>query len=511
MLKIRAHIVRKSRQLLFYGEASKKHRLGFNWFDREATSVSVRELFPRSRKDVKMKTPFFVLSELKKFFPADRYSEGESNKNLNSCDESFHTPCQPDVVVWPTSAEEVQKVLFLASAHKIPVTARGAGTSLEGNPIPVEGGIVLNFEQMNRILNLRQFDLQVDLEPGVIYQDLNDCCRRHGLFFPPDPGARATIGGMIGNNASGARTVRYGATRDYVQALEVVLADGSLVSLGSRATKSSSGYDLVRLFVGSEGTLGIITRATLKLAGLPEHFLAAVATFSNTRQAVDAVVQIMTGGLYPAALELLTPEVISLLNQEKNLGLIEAPTLFMEFHGNGEQALFSTLGMVEEVCRDNGGIGFQAGMGVSERNRLWQARHHTFETIKKAHPGCSFLMVDTAVPISSYPDMVEYARNLLVSTGQLGYVFGHAGDGNLHLTLVGRREDAKKWKEVQAVNQNIVREALRLGGTATGEHGVGIGKKIFMEAEHGSCLKLMRKIKDLLDPDCILNPGKMLP
>lgn len=458
-----------------------------------------------------MMIPFSVYGELKKIFPSDRYSEGESNKNLNSHDESFHAPCQPDVVLWPTSAEEVQKVLCLASAHKIPVTARGAGTSLEGNPIPVQGGIVLNFEQMNRILNLRLSDLQVDLEPGVIYQDLNERCRRHGLFFPPDPGARATIGGMLGNNASGARTVRYGATRDYVLALDVVLADGSLIAAGSRAVKSSSGYDLARLFVGSEGTLGVITRATLKLAGLPEHFLAAVATFSDTWQAAGTVCQIMTGGLNPAALELLAPEVISLLNQERNLGLVEAPTLFMEFHGTGEQALSCTLGMVEEICKDNGGIGFQSGMGISERNRLWEARHQTFETIKRAHPGCSFLMVDTAVPISSYPDMVEYARCLLVSSGQLGYVFGHAGDGNLHLALVGRREDAKSWEAVQTVNQAIVCEALRLGGTATGEHGVGIGKKIFMEAEHGSSLKLMRQIKDLFDPYSILNPGKMLP
>jgi D-lactate dehydrogenase (cytochrome) len=450
-----------------------------------------------------------VLTKLKTIFPQDRYSTGESNRNLHSCDESFHPPCPPDVVLWPNNTQEVQKVLTIAHEHKIPVTAWGAGTSLEGNPIPVQGGVVLNFMQMNRILDLRLQDLQVDLEPGVIYQDLNEHCRPHGLFFPPDPGARATIGGMIGNNASGVRTVRYGATRDYVQALEVVLADGSLVPLGTQAVKSSSGYDLCRLFVGAEGTLGIVTRATLRLVGFPEHFLSAVATFPTTQQAAETVHQIMISGLSPAALELLTPEVILLLNQEKALGLIEAPTLFMEFHGTGEQALGQALEMVREICQDRGGLDFQAGLGLSERNRLWEARYQTFETIKRAHPGNNFLIADTAVPISRYPEMVEFARELLKTKAQLGYVFGHAGDGNLHLVLVGKKTDPQSWQVVQAVNEALVTQALRMKGTATGEHGIGIGKRIFMESEHGSALSLMRRIKDLFDPDHILNPGKM--
>jgi D-lactate dehydrogenase (cytochrome) len=415
------------------------------------------------------------------------------------------------VILWPTSAEEVQKVLVLANDHKIPVTPWGAGTSLEGNPIPVEGGIVLNFNQMNRILEFRFPDLQVDLEPGVIYQDLNEYCRPHGLFFPPDPGARATIGGMIGNNASGTRTVRYGATRDYVQALEVVLADGSVIRVGTRAVKSSSGYDLCRLFVGSEGTLGIITQATLRLVGFPEHYMSAVATFSTTRQATQAVHQIMIGGLSPAALELMTPEIISLLNNERSMGLVEAPTLFMEFHGTGEQALHSILDMVQDICRENGGTGFQAGMGLSERARLWEARHQTFETIKRAHPGYTFLIVDTAVPISQYSEMVEFARELLIARGQLGYVFGHAGDGNLHMTILSKRTEVQNWQTAQEVHKTILSEALRLKGTATGEHGIGIGKKIYMEVEHGPSLNLMRRIKDLLDPNHILNPGKMFP
>jgi len=453
--------------------------------------------------------PSSVLETLKSLFPPERCSAGESTRNLHGVDESFHPLSPPDLVLWPTRAEEVQKVLALAQAHKIPVTAWGAGSSLEGNPIPVQGGIVLDFNQMNHILELRPQDLQVDVEPGVIYQDLNEYCRPHGLFFPPDPGARATIGGMIGNNASGTRTVKYGGTRDYVQALEVVLADGSPINLGTRAAKSSSGYDLCRLFVGSEGTLGIVTRATLRLAGFPEHFLSAVAGFSTTQQAADCVHAIMVSGLGPAALELVTAEVLHLLNNERGLGLTEVPTLFMEFHGPGSEALSQSMEMVQEICRENGGVGFQAGLGLDERSRLWEARHKTFETIKRAHPGHSFLIVDTAVPISRYPEMVEFAQSLLVAKGQLGYVFGHAGDGNLHLVLVGKREESQSWEKVQAVNQAVVYEALRLGGTATGEHGIGIGKRIFMETEHGPSLDLMRRLKDLFDPHHILNPGKM--
>ena len=455
--------------------------------------------------------PSSVLNQLKNTFPQDRFSTGESNINLHSHDESVNDPCPPDVVLWPVSTEEVQQVLVLANTHKIPVTAWGAGTSLEGNPIPVQGGIVLNFNQMNRILEFRFPDMQVDLEPGVIYQDLNEYCRPHGLFFPPDPGARATIGGMIANNASGTRTVRYGATKDYVQALDVVLADGSLIQVGTRAVKSSSGYDLCRLFVGSEGTLGIITQATLRLSGFPEHYMAAVATFPTTRQATQAVHQIMIGGLSPAALELMAPEIIILLNRERNMGLVEAPTLLMEFHGTGEQDLRSAIYMVQDICRDNGGTGFQAGMGLPERNRLWEARHQTFETIKRAHPGYTFLIVDTAVPISRYSEMVEFARELLIARGQLGYVFGHAGDGNLHMTILGKRTETKNWENAQDVHRTILSEALRLKGTATGEHGIGMGKIKYMEIEHGSSLTLMRQIKDLFDPNHILNPGKMFP
>jgi D-lactate dehydrogenase (cytochrome) len=263
------------------------------------------------------------------------------------------------------------------------------------------------------------------------------------------------------------------------------MADGSLIETGTRAAKSSSGYHLTHLFVGSEGTLGIVTRATLRLVGFPEHFSAAVASFSTTHQAAEAVHEIIVSGVHPAALELLAPEVIVLLNNERGLNLPEAPALFMEFHNSSEAGLRQDLEMVAGLCRDQGSLQFRSGLGLSERNRLWEARHQTFETIKRAHPAKSFLIADTAVPISRYPEMVEYARQLLINKEQLGYVFGHAGDGNLHLVLVGQRDDPDSWSRVQDVNQTLVNQAL--------------------------ALLWMRKIKDLFDPFHILNPGKMLP
>ncbi len=334
---------------------------------------------------------------------------------------------------------------------------------------------------------------------------------RHGLFFPPDPGAAATIGGMIANNASGVRTVKYGATKDYVLKLTVVLADGEIIQTGSLATKSSSGYDLARLFVGSEGTLGIITQATVRLAGLPAHFSAALATFPTVEGAAQAVFEIMRGGFSPAALELLTTEVVALLNRDSELGLREEPTLFMEFHGASEIALEEELGPVQELCQEAGAVSFQSGLGIAERNRLWEARYETLESIKRTHPGLALFIADVAVPISRYPEIIEHAGKVVHDYGVVGYVFGHAGDGNLHLQFMGDPQDKEGWEKIEKANQAIVARGLELGGTATGEHGVGIGKRRFMEQEHGKSLELMRQIKALLDPQGILNPGKIFP
>ena len=440
-----------------------------------------------------------------------RFSTGRSNLELHSRDQSRHPPSVPGAVIWPLDCGEVSAILRFACGEGIPVTPWGAGSSLEGNPIPVYGGVVLDFSLMNRIIDIRAPDFQADVEPGVGYRDLNRRLRHEGLFFPPDPGAGATIGGMIANNASGTRTVRYGATRDHVLRLTVVLADGEVIETGTRASKTSSGYDLVHLFVGSEGTLGIVVAATLRLTGYPEEVSAAIATFSTTHAAGRAVFEIIRSGLDPAALELLAPECIGLINREKAMELAVAPTLFMEFHGAGTSHLREITRMAEEICRDEGCGNFSAGMGRKNRDALLAARHELGEMITRSHPDRLHMAVDVAVPVSAYPGIIALARETSRDSGIPGYTFGHAGDGNLHLVLMGKKGDAAEWDKIDAIHQRMVEEALKVGGTATGEHGIGIGKRRFMEMEHGAGLAWMKRIKELLDPKGILNPGKIFP
>ncbi len=452
------------------------------------------------------------LKELEMIVGAENLSTGESVIGLCSRDESYYTPLNPpQVVVMPGSAEEISAIMKLANEHRIPVTPRGAGTSIEGNPVPLFGGIVVDMQRFDKIIEIRPADFVAVVEVGVGYKDLNKAAGRHGLFFPPDPGASAVIGGMIANNASGVRTIKYGATKDYVLKLTVVLADGEIIETGSLSTKSSSGYDLTRLFVGSEGTLGIFTQATLRLAGLPAHFSAALATFPTVQAAAEAVFEIMRWGFSPAALELITAELVTMLNRDTSLGLREEPTLFMEFHGASEVALEEELGPVEELCQDAGALSFQAGLGIGERNKLWEARYELYESIKRSHPGADPFVADVAVPISRYPEITEYAGRTIREYGVAGYPFGHAGDGNVHIVFMGDAQDQEGWGNIQKANQAIVARALESGGTSTGEHGIGIGKRQFMQREHGQSLQLMGQIKALLDPQGILNPGKIFP
>jgi D-lactate dehydrogenase (cytochrome) len=362
---------------------------------------------------------------------------------------------------------------------------------------------------MNKILEIRPRDLQADVQPGVLRKELNRQAGKQGLFFPPDPGADATIGGMIANNASGVQTVKYGATRDYVMKLTVVLPRGNIIHTGCKAHKSSSGYDLSRLFVGSEGTLGVVTEATLRLTGIPAHHLAVTITFNQLEEASQAVAVIIGSGLEPAALELLTPELINLMNREKNLGLPEVPSLFCEFHGISKAMLEETADLAKELCEDCGATGFQFGIEANERAELWRARHEAWETIHRAHPGRETLIVDAAVPISRYPEMIGFSQRLVDDQKVAGYVFGHAGDGNLHVVLVGDPDNEKEWSVLEDINDQVVRRAVELGGTCTGEHGIGIGKRKFMQLEHGDSCQLMRQIKDLVDPKGLLNPGKI--
>ncbi|CAB5092412.1 D-Lactate dehydrogenase, cytochrome c-dependent (EC [Olavius algarvensis associated proteobacterium Delta 3] len=442
---------------------------------------------------------------------SDRFSTGRSSRELHVHDISPHRGTLPAGIVWPVSTEEVSEILQYTNTLGIPVTPWGAGTSTEGNPVPTQGGLVMDCSRMDRIIGVRPEDLQADVQPGVLRKTLNHETGQFGLFFPPDPGADATIGGMIANNASGVQTVKYGSTRDYVMRLTVVLPNGQVIHTGTKAPKSSSGYDLTRLFVGSEGTLGVVTEATLRLAGLPAHHLAATITFNDLESASRAVALMIGSALEPAALELLPPPLIRLMNTEKQLGLEEIPSLFCEFHGISEATLDEARSLARELCEDAGAIDFRFGVREKERQELWRARHEAWETIHRAHPGKETLIVDAAVPISSYPEMVVYAQQLVDEHRAIGYVFGHAGDGNLHVVLVGAPEDSKEWEKLESINHAVVQRAVEIGGTCTGEHGIGIGKRKFMALEHGTGCDLMRDIKNLIDPKGLMNPGKMFP
>jgi D-lactate dehydrogenase (cytochrome) len=449
------------------------------------------------------------IADLSAMVAPDRFSIGSSNRELHLRDISFHQGALPAGVIWPLATAEVARILSWAYEHDVPVTPWGAGTSTEGNPVPTRGGLVMDLTRMNRVLDIRPQDLQADVEPGVLRKELNRQTGKHGLFFPPDPGADATIGGMIANNASGVQTVKYGATKDYVMRLTVVLPRGQVIHTGCKAPKSSAGYDLTRLFVGSEGTIGVVTEATLRLTGIPSHTLAATIRFPDLEKASEAVALMIGSGLGPAALELLPPGLIGLMNREKNLGLAEVPSLFCEFHAISANALQETAQLAKELCEECGATGFQYATAEADRKELWRARHEAWETIHRAHPKQETLIVDAAVPISRYPEMVVFAQQAVDAHQAIGYVFGHAGDGNLHVVMAGDPANRTEWGKLEAINQAIVEKAIQVGGTCTGEHGVGIGKRKFMQMEHGESFELMRQIKNLIDPKGLMNPGKI--
>lgn len=449
------------------------------------------------------------ISTLLAFVEPDRFSTGSSNRELHTHDISSHVGALPAGIIWPVATDEVSRILAWTYNEDIPVTPWGAGTSTEGNPVPTRGGLVMDMTRMDKIIAIRPQDLQADVQPGVLRKELNRQTGRHGLFFPVDPGADASIGGMIANNASGVQTIKYGATKDAVMRLTVVLPNGQVIHTGCLAGKSSSGYDLTRLFVGSEGTLGVVTEATLKLTGIPSHHLTTVITFNDLESAARAVSLMIGSGLEPAALELLPPVLIRLMNGAKGLNLRETPSLFCEFHGISKPALLETAELAKELTEGCGSTSFNFGVEEKEREGLWRARHEAWETIHQTHTGKEAIVVDAAVPISRYPEMIMSAQRLVDDCNAVGYVFGHAGDGNLHVVLMGDPKNSKEWTMLEEINDRIVGRAVELGGTCTGEHGVGIGKRKFMKLEHGESYELMKKIKGLIDPKGLMNPDKI--
>ena len=412
------------------------------------------------------------------------------------------------MILWVETVEQVSSVLAYASEKHIPVTAWGAGSSLEGNPIALCDGILISFAHMNKIIAVHADDFQVTVQPGLGYKDLNMQLARHGLFFAPDPGANASIGGMLANNAAGIRTVKYGATKDNVLRMQVVLADGRIVEAGSRSVKQSSGYDLAHLFIGSEGTLGLITEATLKLAPIPAYISAAVACFERVDDAIQAVVAVRGSGTEPAALEFLDGFTVGSISESDELDLPAKPTIFMEFHASYVGALESVLNTVREICQDAGALDIKTTTNNAERLKLWHARHHTYETIVRRHPNQKVYISDVAVPISVYPELIAFIENYRIEHNMTAYAFGHAGDGNIHICAPFTGDT---YQSVYDMNTKVVEKAISLNGTAAGEHGVGIGKSRFMKMEHGIALDVMREVKQTLDPNWILNPGKIFP
>jgi D-lactate dehydrogenase (cytochrome) len=443
-------------------------------------------------------------AELLRLVPDEsRVSVVESVLDQHAGDLSYHEPHRPDVVVFAESAAEVSAVLAHANAAGVPVVAFGAGTSLEGHVIPLHGGISLDLTRMNRIVAVRPDDLTATVQAGATRSQLAAAAGPHGLWFPVDPGADATLVGMAATNASGTTTVRYGGMRAHVLALEVVLADGRVVRTGTRAVKTSAGYNLTELFVGSEGTLGVITELTLRLHPIPERIIVARAAFPSVEAACRAAAAIIGAGILVTRCELLDATTIAALNAFKGTSFPESPYLFIELGGE--------LETVRELAEDEGATAFESETDPTARARMWDARHSALMASLALAPGSKAMTTDVAVPLSELASAIENARAALDASGLRGGIVGHVGDGNFHLAFLLDPADAESVGRAEALNTALVEDALARGGTCTGEHGIGYGKLGYLAREHPDLLDLYRGIKELFDPNGILNPGKVVP
>lgn len=450
-----------------------------------------------------------LIEELKLFLDEDRVSQNLTILEQHSKDETYHTPSLPDVVVFPKTKEEVSQVMKLATKYETAVVPFGIGSSLEGHVIPLEHGISIDFTLMNEILEIREKDLLVKVQPGVTRTQLNKALKKYGLFFPIDPGADATLGGMAATSASGTTSVRYGTMRDQVQDLEVVLADGTIIHTGNLAVKSSSGYHLNSLFVGSEGTLGCFTELTLKVYGLPEFMMAARAVFTNFEDAVGAVAAIRQTGIPIARVEFVDVESIRVVNKFEGTNYPESPTLFFEFQGN-KSGLMEDVKLTKQILDDFHCVEFLKEIDNAERNQLWRVRHNMAYAFIHTYRGRKLMSTDVAVPISELAGAITFGETILKDSGLPGGIVGHVGDGNFHICVMINPDHPADIDRANHLNEKIVEYALTKEGTCTGEHGVGIGKRKYQQQEHGQSLEIMRKIKGVLDPKGILNPGKLL-
>ncbi|MGA8010753.1 MAG: FAD-linked oxidase C-terminal domain-containing protein [Thiomonas sp.] len=463
---------------------------------------------PIAPKILTRATPPALLDALTARFGA-QISTALAVREQHGRDESPFDVPPPAAVVFCESTQDVADAVKLAAAHDVPVIAFGAGSSLEGQLLAVQGGISLDLNRMNKVLEVADADMLVTVQAGVTRLQLNDELRHTGLFFPIDPGADATIGGMTATRASGTNAVRYGTMRENVLALTVVLADGRVVRTGTHARKSSAGYDLTRLLVGSEGTLGIVTEITLRLYPQPEAVAAAVCSFPDVAHAVDCTIAIIQAGIPIARVELMDPGAVRAVNAHDHLGLPEQPLLLMEFHGSPAGVREQTES-VQAMAADYRGSDFAWADTPEERSKLWKARHHAYLSALQTKPGCRCVTTDTCVPISRLAESINATIAEADTAGLPYFVVGHVGDGNYHIGYLIDPDRPEERELAERLNAQLVRRALALGGTCSGEHGIGLHKQDFLREEAGDdALDLMRAIKQALDPKGILNPGKI--
>jgi len=450
-----------------------------------------------------------LLAGLRGILPGDRVvAEGEEIERHGGAVFTYHAPRSPDAVVFPENREEVVEVLRFANERGLPVVPYGEGSSLEGHTIPIYGGISLDLGRMDVILAVRPGNFVARVQPGVTHGQLNERLKEHGLFFPVDPGWDASLGGMAATNASGTNAVRYGAMRDQVLGLEVVLAGGIVMRTGGMAMKSSAGYNLTGLFVGSEGTLGVFTEIVLRLYPIPEHVLAARATFPDIEAAGRAAVAMIRSGMQVGRVELVDSRTVEAVNAYKGTSYAVSPTLFLEF-GGSEAAVERDVAAARALSEAEGAEAFDFEEDEAGREKLWEARHEAALAIQELYQDSKPMTTDVCVPISDLPEALRHARDAIASRGLDGAILGHVGDGNYHAVFPVDPDDEQDLGRAEEVNAEIVAYALARGGTCTGEHGIGFGKTGHLEREHGDSLPFMREIKRLADPNGILNPGKI--
>jgi D-lactate dehydrogenase (cytochrome) len=439
----------------------------------------------------------------------ERLSTAGAVREQHGRGEAYHHAVPPDAVAFAETTAEVSDIVKICARHRLAVVPFGTGTSLEGHTAALHGGICIDVSRMNKVLAVNASDLDVRVQPGVTRKQLNEHLRDTGLFFPIDPGADASLGGMAATRASGTNAVRYGTMRENVLSLEVVLADGRIIRTGGRARKSSAGYDLTRLFVGSEGTLGVLTEVTLKLYGIPEATSVAMCGFPSVKQAVDTTIATIQAGVPVARIELADALQMDAIVRYSKLDMPAVPTLWLEFHGS-EASVAEQAETVQAIAADNGGAGFRWTTDPAERKKIWQARHDAAYAAKALRPGCQLWATDVCVPISRLTDCIVETQKDLAGSKLPAPIVGHVGDGNFHVAFVLDTSKPEEVAEANRINDRLIARALSMEGTCTGEHGVGYGKIDFLDDEHGEAVSVMRTLKKALDPDNIMNPGKVV-